>query len=73
MLQLLKWPFENDSEGQNGPSESPLWVNDLTVAYHEKPVLWGISDAQAFFRPSRLVVTATAACASPKMIKSPQS
>lgn len=42
MLQLLKRPFENDTEGQTGPSESPLWVNDLTVAYHRKPVLWDV-------------------------------
>jgi manganese/zinc/iron transport system ATP- binding protein len=25
-----------------GDSKSPLWVNDLTVAYHRKPVLWDI-------------------------------
>lgn len=24
------------------PEEAPLWVNDLTVAYHRKPVLWDI-------------------------------
>lgn len=24
------------------PSDAPLWVNDLTVAYHRKPVLWDI-------------------------------
>ncbi len=24
------------------PPEAPLWVNDLTVAYHRKPVLWDI-------------------------------
>jgi len=42
MLQLLKRPFENDSAGQSGPADSPLWVNDLTVAYHRKPVLWDV-------------------------------
>ena len=25
-----------------GDSNAPLWVNDLTVAYHRKPVLWDI-------------------------------
>ena len=25
-----------------GPAEAPLWVNDLTVAYHRKPVLWDV-------------------------------
>lgn len=24
------------------PQDAPLWVNDLTVAYHRKPVLWDI-------------------------------
>lgn len=24
------------------PRDAPLWVNDLTVAYHRKPVLWDI-------------------------------
>ncbi len=24
------------------PAESPLWIHDLTVAYHRKPVLWDI-------------------------------
>ena len=42
MLQLLKRPFENDAEVQSGPTKSPLWVNDLTVAYHRKPVLWDV-------------------------------
>ena len=31
-------------EGQEiiGDPKAPLWVNDLTVAYHRKPVLWDI-------------------------------
>ena len=24
------------------PEQAPLWVNDLTVAYHRKPVLWDV-------------------------------
>lgn len=24
------------------PDDAPLWINDLTVAYHRKPVLWDI-------------------------------
>jgi len=26
----------------SAPPDAPLWVNDLTVAYHRKPVLWDI-------------------------------
>ncbi|RJQ53752.1 MAG: ABC transporter ATP-binding protein [Desulfobacteraceae bacterium] len=26
----------------SGPESVPLWVNDLTVAYHRKPVLWDV-------------------------------
>ena len=29
-------------ETHSGPPDAPLWVNDLTVAYHRKPVLWDI-------------------------------
>jgi manganese/zinc/iron transport system ATP- binding protein len=29
-------------ETHSGPPDVPLWVNDLTVAYHRKPVLWDI-------------------------------
>lgn len=42
MLDLLKRPFEGDPHHRLGPEEAPLWVNDLTVAYHRKPVLWDI-------------------------------
>lgn len=42
MLELLKRPFERESQDQVGPADVPLWVNDLTVAYHRKPVLWDI-------------------------------
>jgi manganese/zinc/iron transport system ATP- binding protein len=42
MLGLLKRPFENVTQNQNGPDNIPLWVNDLTVAYHRKPVLWDV-------------------------------
>lgn len=42
MLGLLKRPFEYEAEDQTGPVDSPLWVNDLTVAYHRKPVLWDV-------------------------------
>jgi manganese/zinc/iron transport system ATP- binding protein len=30
------------SADQTAPEEAPLWVNDLTVAYHRKPVLWDV-------------------------------
>ena len=42
MLELLKRPFDNESAEQTGPADSPLWIHDLTVAYHRKPVLWDI-------------------------------
>jgi len=42
MLTLVKRPFENEHPDQVGPDEIPLWVNDLTVAYHRKPVLWDV-------------------------------
>lgn len=42
MLSLLKRPFESDPQHQFGPEDAPLWINDLTVAYHRKPVLWDV-------------------------------
>ena len=42
MLGRLKKPFDSSSPDQSGPEEIPLWVNDLTVAYHRKPVLWDV-------------------------------
>jgi len=33
---------ETKSTAGIGDSSAPLWVNDLTVAYHRKPVLWDI-------------------------------
>lgn len=42
MLDLLKRPFGEEAEDRSGPAASPLWVNDLTVAYHRKPVLWDV-------------------------------
>jgi manganese/zinc/iron transport system ATP- binding protein len=42
MLGLLKRPFDGESKDQVGPNDVPLWVNDLTVAYHRKPVLWDV-------------------------------
>ncbi len=42
MLGLFKQPFEENTQDQSGPREIPLWVNDLTVAYHRKPVLWDV-------------------------------
>jgi len=31
-----------DAGSRQGPQSAPLWVNDLTVAYHRKPVLWDV-------------------------------
>jgi manganese/zinc/iron transport system ATP- binding protein len=30
------------SEPRTGPGDVPLWIDDLTVAYHRKPVLWDV-------------------------------
>jgi len=35
-------PTHTPSTAGIGDSNAPLWVNDLTVAYHRKPVLWDI-------------------------------
>ena len=42
MLGLAKRPFKSEAQEQLGPEKVPLWVNDLTVAYHRKPVLWDV-------------------------------
>lgn len=42
MLNLLKRPFDTVVQDRIGPADAPLWVNDLTVAYHRKPVLWDV-------------------------------
>jgi manganese/zinc/iron transport system ATP- binding protein len=42
MLDILKRPFASVSGHSSGPENIPLWVNDLTVAYHRKPVLWDV-------------------------------
>ncbi len=33
--------FQNDRTN-NDAKDTPLWINDLTVAYHRKPVLWDV-------------------------------
>jgi manganese/zinc/iron transport system ATP- binding protein len=35
-------PAQAQSTSGIGDNKAPLWVNDLTVAYHRKPVLWDI-------------------------------
>ena len=42
MLGLMKKPFADAAPEQTGPAEVPLWVSDMTVAYHRKPVLWDV-------------------------------
>ena len=42
MLDLAKRPFNHEAQEQSGPDNAPLWINDLTVAYHRKPVLWDV-------------------------------
>jgi manganese/zinc/iron transport system ATP- binding protein len=42
MLGLLRRSFDRETRDQIGPDNVPLWVNDLTVAYHRKPVLWDV-------------------------------
>lgn len=42
MLGLVKRLYKIDSKDHVGPDNVPLWINDLTVAYHRKPVLWDV-------------------------------
>ncbi len=42
MLEILKQPFQESDQDKSGPETAPLWINDLTVAYHRKPVLWDV-------------------------------
>ncbi len=35
-------PSQQQANDAVGDRNAPLWVNDLTVAYHRKPVLWDI-------------------------------
>lgn len=42
MLELAKRPSNNKAPEESGPDNAPLWINDLTVAYHRKPVLWDV-------------------------------
>lgn len=37
-----KPPFLQEEVDITPTAESPLWIHDLTVAYHRKPVLWDI-------------------------------
>ncbi|MFZ5571111.1 MAG: metal ABC transporter ATP-binding protein [Thermodesulfobacteriota bacterium] len=34
--------FESNTADIDGIDVHPLWINDLTVAYHRKPVLWDV-------------------------------
>lgn len=34
--------FPDDPHASTPPDDGPLWIDDLTVAYHRKPVLWDI-------------------------------
>ena len=42
MQESAKQIFDDDTSSGKGPDDSPLWINDLTVAYHRNPVLWDI-------------------------------
>ena len=42
MLGLAKRQYQNEAHDQIGLENVPLWINDLTVAYHRKPVLWDV-------------------------------
>ncbi len=42
MLGLARRSLKSEARDQSGPENVPLWINDLTVAYHRKPVLWDI-------------------------------
>lgn len=36
---------QHENQQNNGNRQAPLWVSDLTVAYHRKPVLWDVEMA----------------------------
>ncbi len=42
MIGMFFNKAESDSHALSGPETVPLWINDLTVAYHRKPVLWDV-------------------------------
>lgn len=42
MLGAFFQPSAATASATSGPADMPLWVNDLTVAYHRKPVLWDV-------------------------------
>jgi manganese/zinc/iron transport system ATP- binding protein len=42
MLKAMHKSIENQTQFQPGYEKVPLWINDLTVAYHRKPVLWDV-------------------------------
>lgn len=42
MPGALDRQYETEAQSHSGPEDAPLWVNDLTVAYHRKPVLWDV-------------------------------
>ena len=42
MLNLFRHSNDHEARRSTGRQETPLWVNDLTVAYHRKPVLWDV-------------------------------
>jgi manganese/zinc/iron transport system ATP- binding protein len=42
MISKLFQSNGSDAANQTGPEDTPLWINDLTVAYHRKPVLWDV-------------------------------
>jgi manganese/zinc/iron transport system ATP- binding protein len=46
-LDSMRDPRESARSGERQqtvpPEEAPLWIHDLTVAYHRKPVLWDVN------------------------------
>ncbi|MGD8837402.1 MAG: metal ABC transporter ATP-binding protein [Desulfobacteraceae bacterium] len=42
MLNFFRRSIDHEDQRSTQRQQTPLWVNDLTVAYHRKPVLWDV-------------------------------
>ena len=42
MQGILSEAHQKEAPAVDGPARAPLWINDMTVAYHRKPVLWNV-------------------------------
>ena len=42
MQGILSEAHQRETPLIDVPTQAPLWINDMTVAYHRKPVLWNV-------------------------------